>query len=533
MQINISDLVKKYDDKVILNWVNLSLNKPLKIAIIWPNGSGKSTFFKLLSNKEKPNSGWISVKGNLLYIRQEVNNNILDRSLDRYFSQFVEDREYYKIYDALEQMWISDVDLNTKIWQLSGWQQRKLDFARIFLERYEILLLDEPTNHIDHSTKNRLIDLISNFKGIVFCISHDRQFINNRADQVCAIENNNITIYDGDYDDYIETKLRLDAKKQTEYELRNKKKQKMEKRLSLMTERASFYDSPALGSLLRNKKRFYEKELIGKEPPKNTKNKNINIHFDSKFSHSKILLEMKKYNLCIGEKILIQNINIELYSGQKILILWENWVGKTTLIHRIKNYLTDFSDRYNSGLTTIDHEQILDYERKSGFSQIPQISKVSQIPQISQISKNKQSHIKITNNLKIWVFDQRNVIEDDQVWPLNRLEKHCLTWTSQIYILWNLKNIWIPEENYSKPIKNLSYGQRVKLKFVQMMTMKHNLLILDEPTNHLDIETIESLENMILDYASTMIVISHDDYFVKQIGIDNIYEIADEKLIVK
>lgn len=484
--INISNITKYYNDKLIFQWADASIWDWEHIALIGKNWSWKSTLFKLILGRERVSEGWVGYRWDICHIEQEMNKNFEDFTIERYFSQYIQDYEMYKVYAAFEELGMSDVDLDRKISELSWWQRKKLLFSKMLITQFNILMLDEPTNHLDTATKDWLIDFIKSFKWIVLCISHDREFINNWATKTLEIFNYKINIFDWNYDSYVEQKEILLKKQQLDYSLYERRRKKMEQWLRELRQRATIYDSPRWWSLLRSKTKYFEREILNKpvEKPKTEKNLTLSING---WTHSgKLIAEFDSYNLSIWEKKLINKIRLRLNGADRVLIRGENGVWKTTFINKLLSFLN---------------------------------------------WEDKPQNVKVWNNIRIGYFDQKNILWnlDKSVfdWLVVNLPKN----TPDVTIKSMLASIGISWPQISKKVNELSYGEKVKLRFLQMITQKVDLLILDEPTNHLDIPTIESLENMLLDYEWAIILISHDEYFVQQLMINRMLEIIDQKLI--
>lgn len=197
---------------------------------------------------------------------------------------FVASREEYKIESVLTEVglpyWHDRSRQKKRLHELSGGQQRKIAIAKLLLQERDILILDEPTNHIDAETRAWLLDRIQHFGGMIIVISHDRALLQDVCDTILDVEYDRVTQYDGNYDSYVDQKELCVQAQQEQFIAYTKRKKKMEERLSRIRQRASFYDSPALGKLLRSKEKYFEREVVQKSVEKPREQKNVSLAFE-------------------------------------------------------------------------------------------------------------------------------------------------------------------------------------------------------------------------------------------------------------
>lgn len=484
--ISLSNIEKYYDDKPIFQWASFSLMAGQKAALIGKNWSWKSTLFRLLLNKERYSSWVLSIKWFVTHIEQEFNENLYSYSVERFFLQYIQEYELYKAYDALDQLWIPEINMNQTIWSLSWWQKKKLLLSKLILQQYDIVLLDEPTNHLDSKTRQWLIDFINSYDWIVLCISHDRDFLNQWTNKILAIEDHKIAIYDGDYDDYILARDTKFEKAELDYTNYQKKKKKMEEWLRDLRQRATVYDSPKWWKLLRSKEKFYQREIVNKEVKKPVTDKQLNLSMAWSTHSGKRIMEFENYNLSVWDNLLLSKIKTRINGVDRIALSGENGVWKTTLLKTMLHHL---------------------------------------------LTQTWHSNLKFGVNLSIGYFDQQNLFADGDQSAIARLEKTIGKNKPTENLISALAAIGIVDGQIKKKTSQLSYGERVKLKFLELTSQRADFLVLDEPTNHLDIPTIESLEDMLCNYEWALIVVSHDKYFLDQIMINKFWEIKDKKLV--
>ncbi|MCS6982658.1 MAG: ATP-binding cassette domain-containing protein [Candidatus Absconditabacterales bacterium] len=484
--ISLSSLTYTIDQNSILDNLTLSLlhHKTPVVGIIGYNGAGKSTLAKILSGQLKA-SGNIYINGDVGYMQQEW--EIPDTvSVRAYLSNFIEgDREEYKIIAILDELNLDSDCMDQMIGTMSGGQKRKIQLAKLILQDKTILIMDEPTNHIDHQTKQRLAEWITTASDRIFflVISHDRDFLNDIAHAIVEIHNGKAVMYEGNYDTYTIQRAINDQSQQRQFAEYEKKRKKMEAWIATMQERASRVDNPTLGRLIQARKKIYEREIVGKAIAKPDDYTGLKIEIGVKKSHHHRLCERTNQDIIQPDsgEILIKQCSATIYQGQKILLSGPNGTGKTTLIKRL-----------------LRHEH-MDYRS-------PQLD-------IGICDQHMTAM-----NIDITVSDF--LIELHQ---LVRFGPEVLNRIADQYRL---------RDQLRTRLKNLSHGQKVRLRFAQLARKTYNLLILDEPTNHLDIPTKERIEEALRQYTGAIVVVSHDSYFVREIMVDTVWEIKDKKLVV-
>lgn len=485
MQISIQNIEKTYVSMHPI-FKNLNFTFPTRhiLGIVGPNGVGKTTLAKILAKKIKPTTGNIQVNVNIWYIPQEISfwNSV---TIKGYLKNFVESREDYKVLEALQQVWLSDIELKRRLSELSWWQQRRILFAQMVLQNNEVVILDEPTNHIDRETRERFINYIQNFQGMIVMISHDRALLNEVCDGILDFEFGKIQYYEGDYESYKEQKQAHKQKLQEDYERYERRKSKMQEWLRHLQERASYYANPTFGKLLKAKRSQFGREF-SQELEKATFTKQAKLHIDGGVHNSKRLIRYDKKDVSIAKKLLIKACSFEMRGKERVLLQWVNGTGKTTLLRDI----------------------------------------------VSQFEKNTDKKVTIGNNLKACYVDQYQLNINSELSVLDEfLTKVEGVYRDQLKAKKMLSNFGLEEQTRNQKVSTLSYGQKVRLRFAEISWYSYDILILDEPTNHLDIDTREVIEKALVDYEGAMIVVSHDHYFVQEIMIERIFEIVDQQLV--
>ena len=492
----------------ILEEINLEIKDKDKIAIVGRNGAGKSTLLNSIINnnmleegigEEKfniykqgnPNIGYLKqinfensnltmleeilkVYENIIKLEEKISElaNKLQISSDEYLiKQYTNSLEKFEMLDgytykkeyeiAIKKFGFSEEDKKKKINEFSGGQKTKIAFLKLLLSKPDILLLDEPTNHLDITAIEWLENYLKNYPKAVVIVSHDRMFLDRIVNKVYEIEYGKLTEYTGNYSEFEKQKRNNYEKQLKDYEYQ----QAEIKRLKAIADRFRYKPTKAKMALSKLKK--IEQMVIIEEPNKydlKTFHANFNIEVES----GKMVLTAK--NLEIGYDKPIQNVTFELYKGQKLGIIGENGIGKSTLLKTLNGNIQKFGGKFEYGYHVV----------KGYFDQ-------------------QMEFLNIENT----VFD-----EISNTFP-------NLT-TTQIRNI--LGSFLFSGDEVFKKIKVLSGGEKGRLQLCKILKLGPNLLLLDEPTNHMDIVGKESLENILKEYKGTLIFVSHDRYFVNKIA---------------
>lgn len=481
--INISNISKKYVEKVVFEKVSISLHAGDRVGIVGVNGSGKSTFLSMIAAEQKPDEGGIGVTGFPAFMKQKLvlpaGTTVYD-----YLSQFIESREEYKLYEYLDEFGL-EIDLYQPIESLSGGEQKKVSLIALKIQKPDILLLDEPTNHLDHHSAQKLKQTIKDHKWISIFVSHDRHFLNELATKILEIDGWKMTVFHGNYETYKTEKQAMYERQFQEYMLYQKEKKKRDQWLADLRQRASVYVNPARGRLLKSKEKFVEREIVSKKVDRPVVEESLTLRASGGTHQAKILFELKNREIWFWENKLIENISCEMRGKDRIQLIWGNGSGKSSFLKKIMEHF-----------------------------------------QFSNVEKNFKSG----NSIKVDYFDQHNEMLNSSEQVYKRFEKNLKVPAPDTSIRSQLAMIWLTQVEIMWKMSDLSYGQRVKIKFLQMLSWKIDLLILDEPTNHLDISTREAIEEMLQDYEGWLLLVSHDQYFIDQLEMTKKWQITEKRL---
>lgn len=497
----------EFGAETILEEVNFEIKGKDKIAIVGRNGAGKSTLLKAIINNDMFSEGIGDEKFSIYkegtpvigYLKQidfeddsitmldeilKVYKPIIDlenkiqklvekmqtdkseeiaveysKAMDRY--EFLDGYTYKKEYETvINKFGFSADDKLKKISEFSGGQRTKIAFMKLLLSKPDILLLDEPTNHLDVSTIEWLEGYLRNYPRAVVIVSHDRMFLDKIVNKVYEIEYGAITKYTGNYADF-ERQKKVNYEKQ----LKDYEYQQAEiKRLMRVVERFRYKASKA--KMAQAKLKQIEHMVKVKEPSKYDLT-TFKTNFALEKESGRDVLHVK--DLEIGYDSPIQKISFDLYRGQKLGVIGENGIGKSTLLKTIVGTIEKLGGEFEFG-----------------------------------------------HNVQVGYFDQQMALLDSEktVFDDFATEFPSLTTTE---IRNSLAAFMFYGEDVFKKISMLSGGEKVRLELAKILKKGPNLLILDEPTNHMDIVGKESLERLLEEYKGTILVVSHDRFFINKV----------------
>ena len=489
----------------VLEDIDFCIKDKEKIGIVGRNGCGKTTLLKAITGEYDIESGYDEVEVissgdfNIGYVKQnddyrvdmkmidyikEAFLNILDMEkklqlleddISKKYSEEVLNKynellsryEYmggYKYKKEIEVILnkfdFSDDDKNKYLSEFSGGQFTKLSLIRLLLSKPDLLILDEPTNHLDIKAIEWLEEYLSNYKGTIVLVSHDRMFLDNVCNVIYEIEYGTLTRYSGNYSYFIKKKEEDYLRNLKDYE----RQQQEIKRLQDIADRFRYKPTKA-GMAMSKLKQIERMKLIDKPVKANTKS--FKINFSPEMNSYRDVLRVK--NLSIGYDRELCKLSFDVERGDKLGIIGENGIGKSTFLKTIMGEVSSlggkfiFGDRVNIGY----------------FSQA-------------------------LDNLN---YDNSIYEEIDKEFPrLTPNEIRTLLGTFEF-----------SGDDVFKKIRDLSGGEKVRVSLCKILNKKPNVLILDEPTNHLDIISKDTIEKMLTSYKGTIIMVSHDRYLIKNV----------------
>lgn len=475
--LRIKNLHHEINGKVLYRDLNLLLGNQEKIALIGRNGCGKTTLFKIIMGEVDPDKGELFMEGESVgYLPQ-----ILSLNSDEMVGEFIEHLipeswEQYRAHIILDRLKFGFIDEYQLVGTLSEGQKMKLKLMEILLDEPTILLLDEPTNHLDIVGRKHFANFIKSFDGIVIMISHDRAFLNETIDRVIEIENATAQVYIGDYDDYKIGKAAWIEQNSNEVRLHQKKMAQLDK---LLANVRKIKDGKKRGAAVGAVKKRIEREVKDNEVVKYMEKNISKLSLEGEVHQHKLIVGVE--NLCksFGENKVLENVNLEIRGRDRVWLYGANGTGKSTLIKILMKELKEDSGTIRWG-TNI---------RTGYFAQIQDTS---------------------INDYRLMEYFMK------------------ITETPFESAFGPLERFLFRKEDFGKKIGQMSPGERARLLFAIFTFNTYEFLILDEPTNHLDIPTKELIEKALRDYKGAVLLVSHDKYFVEQVGVNTILKFGEE-----
>ena len=462
--LNADKISLSYTEKVLLNEVSLAANEGDKIGIIGVNGTGKSTFLKILAGKLEPEKGKMSYARNISisYLQQnpEFDENLT--ALEYVLTGF-DNNKYPKEHEAmsvLNKMGVENYDL--KMSQLSGGQKRRAAIAKALIFPCEVLILDEPTNHIDNETAIFLEEYLAKYKGAIIMVTHDRYFLDRVSNKIVEIDNGNLYTYNTNYEGFLQAKAERE-----DMELASERK-----RQSILRTELEWLKRGARARGTKSRYRIENIEKI-KENALDVNNDKLDISSISS-RLGKQIIEIENITKKYDNTTYINDFSYNLLRDDRIGIVGENGCGKSTLLKIIMGNISPDSGNIKIGQTV-----------KIGY--------------FSQECEDMDINKKVIDYIK----DYGEYVET----------KEGKVSASKL-----LETFLFPSNLQYSQISRLSGGERRRLYLLSILITAPNVLLLDEPTNDLDITTLGILEDYIESFDGAVIAVSHDRYFLDRVA---------------
>lgn len=504
--IDLSNISLQFNGKYLFRDVNLRINSGDKISLVGANGTGKSSFLKIISGQIVPETGKINKQKNISigYLPQENvthSGSSLFEEAKTALSTLVIIHEKEKfITEKLNDSQLSDEERNDLIHQLGeihhrldeldaysaeskikkilaglgfeendferltdefsgGWQMR-IALAKLLISQNDLLLLDEPTNHLDIESLNWMINFIQNYDGALLTVSHDKFFVNKVTNKTLEIYLSKFNMFNGNYDAYLKFKTERDVQAESHYALQQKKIKETEKFIERFRYKAT--KSKQVQSRIKQLEKIERVELPEFDST-------IRFKFPEAPPSGRIVIELKSISKSFGDKKLFEKIDLSFERGEKVAFVGPNGAGKTTL-GKILAGVIDFN-----GERFIGHKTTIAY-----YSQ--------------DVADNLNPNLDLIETLEA-------IAENFTIGQLRGL----------------LGSFLFRGDDVFKKVGVLSGGEKSRLALAKILLTKSNLIILDEPTNHLDINSKLVLQNALLDFNGSLIVVSHDIDFLRPV----------------
>src|SRR6266403_944169 len=491
-------LTKSYPTRKVLDNVHPSFYPDAKIGVLGVNGSGKSTLLKIMAGLDKEYNGeaWVADGARVGYLEQEphldasktVRENVMEgvakqkAILDRYnelamnYSEETAD-EMTKLQDAIEAAGLWDLDSkvdqamdalrcppdDVDVTKLSGGERRRIALCRLLLDQPELLLLDEPTNHLDAESVSWLEGHLRNYPGAILIVTHDRYFLDNVTGWILELDRGRGIPYQGNYSAWLEQKQKR---------LEQEGREEAARQRTLAREREWIAASPRARQA-KSKARYQRYEdLVKQAAEKTAQSAQIVIPVAERLGQT--VVDFEKLRKGYGDNLLIDDLTFRLPPGGIVGVIGPNGAGKTTLFRMITGQ-----------------------EKPDGGS-----IQVGESVKFGYVDQSRDS------------LDGKATVWEEISGGLDQLQLGKREVNSRAYCgSFNFKGA-----DQQKKVGQLSGGERNRVHLAKMLKSGANLLLLDEPTNDLDVDTLRSLEEALLDFAGSAMVISHDRWFLDRIA---------------
>ena len=506
--LSVRNLTMTFIERNLFTDVSFDVEERDKVGFIGANGVGKTTLFKILNGEISPVSGTVTFSKNVRpgYMEQHACNNpradvyhellsvfdylsdmeteisALAHQIDNKsgnLNELVERQTMlieqferaggltYKsrTRSALLGLGFSENDFTMPVGNLSGGQRSKLCLAKLLLSQSNMLLLDEPTNHLDIDAIAWLEGFLRDFKGAMIIISHDRYFLDNVTNKTIELEHNRAMVYKGSYSEFVKKKESVNESLKNKYEHDLKEIKRIEGIVEQQKRWGQAHNFITAASKQKEADRIKD-QLVAPESELET----MRMHFEPRCESGNDVLICKNLAKAFDDKQLFKNVDIHIRKGERVFIIGGNGCGKTTLFRILTGKTPMDSGEYDYGANV-------------------EVGYFDQMQQNLDLSKTAL----------------------DEVWD-------TFPNMTQTEVRSALASFLFKGEEVFKPLSKMSGGERARVSLLKLMLKGSNFLLLDEPTNHLDASSREELEKTLLDYSGTMLIVSHDRYFINKIA---------------
>ncbi len=484
--ISVRDVTVRYTDPPLLDRVSFQLEEGERVCLLGRNGAGKSTFLKMLAEELEMPEGEMSKKPGLrtAYLPQEVSHQLNGSAYDVITGGFgethpVDPEEEWKRHQQIDIV-LSQMQLNgeAEVSQLSaGWKRRVL-LARGLVRNPHVLLLDEPTNHLDIDAIQWLEKFLIRFDGTILFVTHDRMFLQKAASRIAEIDRGSLYSWDCDYQTYLQRKeeaLEVEAQHNAAMDKKLAQEEEWLRRSPKARRTRNEGRVRALQSLREKRRR--RREQVGQ----------VKMGLQQSETTGDLVIEAKEIWFSYDDRCIVKDFSTTIMRGDKIGIIGPNGSGKTTLLKLLLNEL-----------------------------------------------EPGQGSVRHGTKLEIAYFDQlRYTLKEDEsvVNNVGQMSDHITINGKKRHIIGYLNDFLFTPERARAPVKILSGGERNRVLLAKLLTQPANVLVLDEPTNDLDMETLDLLENMLVEFEGTILLVSHDRAFLNNVVTSTMVLEGDGKVL--
>lgn len=506
--LSFQNLAFSFGERELFRNVNFDISDKEKVGFIGSNGVGKTTILKLIRGELEPTEGAViigkdarlgymeqhtcSKKGRTLYdelisvfdelMDLEIEINQVNYRLEHGLGNMEEDLRLQdelttkfnndggltfrsRTRSALLGLGFTEEDFGLTTDKLSGGQRSKVALAKLLLSKSNLLLLDEPTNHLDIKSVEWLEGFLKNYNGAIFVISHDRYFLDRITDKTVELENRKVRCFKGNYSEFLVKKKAEQQAIEDKYEADMREIQRLEGVVAQQRQWNREKNIKTAESKLKQIERIKEQLVVP-----DSKVERIRFHFEPKCVSGNDVIIADGLSKSFGNKLIFKNASLHITRGERVFILGDNGCGKTTFLKTLMGQYAPDDGTFMFG------ENLF----KGYFDQVQ-----------AGLDLNKTAI--------------------EEIW--SRYPKMTQTQVRSALAAFLFKG-----DDVFKKISELSGGERARIALLSLMLGGYNLLLLDEPTNHLDAFSREELENTLLDYDGTMLIVSHDRYFINKLS---------------
>jgi len=491
-----------YGHHPLLDHVDLQIDSGERVCLIGRNGAGKSTLLKVIAGKQQADDGEIRLQAGMrvAYLEQDVPvdddltvfevvakglgdlgevikeyhelaHQVATNSDEKIMNRMAElqhrldEEDGWALTQRVESVITRlQLDADKKLNELSGGMRRRVTLGKSLVNEPDLLLLDEPTNHLDITSIIWLEEFLQNYSGAIIFITHDRSFLGNLATRIIEIDRGVLRSYPGSYAAY-------QKRKEQELASEDIANKHFDKKLA---EEEKWIRKGIKARRTRNEGRVRALQAMRKDRQlRRDKQKQVNIELVSSENAGKIVANLSHVNFSYEDKKIVNDLSTRIVRGDRIGILGPNGTGKSTLLKIILG----------------------DLQPDSGDVDLGTKLKLAYYDQ-------QREQLDLDKSVKDNVNDGQDYIE------LNGRSRHVISY---------LKDFLFPAEKVNTPVKALSGGERNRLLLAKIFTKPANLLVMDEPTNDLDVDTLELLEELLLEFDGTLLLVSHDRHFLDNV----------------
>ena len=486
--LSINDISVSKGGNEILKNITLYMGPKEKIGLVGVNGAGKSTLLKIIAGIDEPDLGYIYSDGKISYLSQEIHKEIEEEIPNRKDITVGEylivqrglEIEEWEINKFLNSVNMKEKDSNSILSELSGGQKIKVELIRVLFEKADLLILDEPTNFLDIPSAQWLMGYLVNFPYSVLIVSHDIRLMNKGIDKIWYLNDikHSIEVYRGNYDSFLKQLSLKDEFLFKKLKAQEKKARRVYEYAKTLSGRGMTKEKKKAAKKFEQAKK--EKELVKKLSKELVKSKKMKIHIPVPFNCGRNILKVEHISKQYIKGVsVLRDISFEVEKNDRVAVIGKNGVGKTTLLKILVGKLKQSSGKYIWGKGV-------------------------------DVGYYSQEYEGLDYN--------QTVLEN--VYGLNWGDIDRRSFLGRFLITGDMVN---------QKIKTLSGGEKTRLALAKLFANRHNVLVLDEPTTYLDFDSQNILLSALKEYKGTILIVSHQPQFVRNLEIDKVLLMPDEK----